>query len=276
MPCSSSGNIVVSTVLKCSVLGLILAGTAACQSTRVAQSGYLSSYAGLPQSAGKGDAHLRRDDTASDAIQSVYISPAVLAADIETQLSDQEKAMVVREVDRQICFEVSRRFTVDAMPTPRSAIIRTAIVRLESNSRVGSAAAAAVDFVNPIPLVNFRLPWTTGGLSAETELLAADGRQVAALVWGRNARVAGRIKPSLSRAGDALQLAEPLGDAVAQAFATKARGARIEKAAVDPCARFGPRQDIGRTVASGIVGFGTGLYMPQVSGTSLPAKQVVD
>jgi hypothetical protein len=188
------------------------------------------------------------------------------------EFSEREKAMILREVDRQICFEVSKRFSIAPGPSPDAGTIRTAIVRMRTNSRVGSAAEAAIDFFNPIPIVIFRLPSTTGGLAIESELLDPAGAQIAAIAWRRNARMIGRIKPSLSKAGDALQLAEPLGDSVANAFATKARP-KIKIGNPDPCERFGPRKSIKRSLAGGVVGGATGLYVPQVAGTSVKKEK---
>lgn len=250
------------------ILAAIVMAASGCQSSPAARSGYLSSYAGLPPAEqNRKSLAQHRNDMASDAIQTVFIQPAQIAPDIETELSGEEKAMVLHEVDRQICFEVSERFLIAQSPSPKAGTIRTAIIRLQSNSRVGSVAAAAVDFVNPIPMVNFRVPASTGGLAVESELLAPGGAQVAAVLWTKIAGVVGRTKPSLSRAGDALQLAEPLGDKVAKAFASKDRP-KIKIVDPDPCARFGSRKNIGRTVANGVVGGVTGLYMPQVAGTS--------
>jgi hypothetical protein len=265
------------TLLRGNALAILLLGTTACQSNPIARSGYLTTYEGLPQPDRplKGATHQRRDDSGSDAVQEVLIQPAFLASDIETKLSQEEKAMVLREVDRQICFEISERFAIAPMATPSAGTIRTAIVRLRSNSRVGSVAEAAVDFVNPIPIVNFRSPTGTGGLAIESELIASDGRQVAAITWTRNARMIGRIKPSLSRAGDALQLSEPLGDAVAKAFASENRP-KIKIGKSDPCERFGSRKNVKRTLASGVVGGATGLYMPQLAGTSMKQEDKDD
>lgn len=174
--------------------------------------------------------------------------------------------MVLSEVDRQICFEVSERFTIAQAPSPDAGTVRTAVVRIDPTNRVGSVASAVAGFFIPLPVVNFRAPMTTGGLAVESELVAPDGRQVAAMIWAHQAEVVGRTGPSLSRIGDALQLAEPMGDAVGDAFATTARPVR-DIPLPDPCARFGARRNIGRAVANGIVGFATGLYVPQVAGT---------
>jgi hypothetical protein len=242
--------------------------SSACHSSPSARSGFLSSYTALPtaETNRKASAH-HRNDGASNDVSPVFIQPTIIAPELETELSAEEKAMVLREVDRQICFEVSERFLIAAPPDASACTIRTAIVRLQSNSRVGSIAAAAVDFVNPVPIVNFRLPSSTGGLAIESELLAPDGNQVAAMLWTKNVGMVGRVKPSLSRAGDALQLAEPLGDKIGKSFASKDRP-RIKLGKVDPCARVGSRKNIQRRLASGVVGGLTGLYMPQIAGTS--------
>lgn len=252
---------------------IAVAGCAGCQSVPP-RSGYLSRYDGQARSERLMGAarEQRRDDAASDGIEGVYIQPAILVLGPKTSLSPDEQARVQLEVDRQVCFEVSKRFTVEPAPSAQFGTIRTAIVGITPTGRVSSAVSAAAGFVIPIPLVKFRAPMTTGGLAVESELLAPDGTQVAALRWSRTAEVVTRLEPSLSRVGDALQLAGPLGDAVGDAFATKARKKSGKVADPDPCARFGPRRDIGRMVASGLMGAGSGLYMPDVAGAGRPPK----
>jgi hypothetical protein len=239
----------------------------ACQSSPAPHSGFLSTYDGLGGAPGGARGpHERRDDGTSDAIDRVYIVPSVLALGEDAGFSQEELTMVRNEVDRQICFEVSERFTVLPTPAPDAATIRTAIVRIAPTSRTGSAVSAAAGFFIPVPVVKFRAPMTTGGLAVESELVTPDGRQAAALTWSRDAEVVGRAEPSLSRIGDALQLAEPLGDAVGDAFASKTR-AVVKITDPDPCAAFGSRRNVGRMLANGVVGFGTGLYVPQVAGS---------
>ena len=199
----------------------------------------------------------------------------MLAPNVTTRLSEKEKAMVLHELDRQICFEVSERFAIVPAPAPDAGTVRTVITRLRSASRAASAASAVGGFFVPIPVAKFRVPFTTGGLAIESELLAPGGKQASALIWTKNVGAIGRIKPSLSRAGDAIQLSEPLGDAVGKTFASKSRS-KIEIGEADPCARFGPRTNIARTLAIGAVGFGTGLYMPQVAGTSVKKEEQDD
>ncbi|WP_091743278.1 DUF3313 family protein [Phenylobacterium immobile] len=253
--------------------GLVLTclGLNACQSVPK-PSGYLSRYdtvgsAQAPMGAARAQ---RRDDAASDNLTAVYIQPAVLALQTPSRLSAQDQEKVRAEVDRQVCFEISERFDVLAAPAPDAGLVRTAIVRITPTGRFGSAVSAAAGFFIPAPILNVRTPTTTGGLAAETELLAPGGEQIAALRWSRTAEVVSSVNPSMSRVGDALQLAEPYGDAVGDAFASEARKVR-KIADPDPCARFGVRRDIGRSLASGVVGVGSGLYVPEISGAGKAA-----
>lgn len=244
----------------------------ACHTTAAPNSGYLSTYDGLDK-AGRDPGvalHQRRDDAASDRVASVFIEPAVLASGVGEGLSESDVAMVLSEVDRQICFEVSERFAIARSQTPETAVVRTAVVRLQPTGRIGSVVSAAAGYF--VPVVSLRPPMTTGGLAVESELLeAGTGRQIAAIAWARNAQYVGRDSGSLSRVGDALQMAEPMGDAVGDAFSSKAREV-TDIPDPDPCAVFGPRRDVGRTAAGFIVGAATGLYSPEASGNGAPRR----
>jgi Protein of unknown function (DUF3313) len=239
---------------------------AACQSMPTTNSGYLSSYEGFDEDkGGQSGPRKRRDDTASNTLTRVYIQPSVLKVNAETPIGPEDQAMVRREVDRQLCFTLSRRFDIAATPEPEAGRIRTAIVKIAPTSPAGSAVTAAAGFFIPVPFVKFRGAGISGGLAAESELLAPDGRQVAAITWAKSTKGLSLMDPSLSRVGDALQLADPFADAVGDAFATKTRKKR-PIARPDPCARFGPRRTAGRTVGGALLSLGTGLYAPSVSG----------
>lgn len=238
----------------------------ACHTTAAPTSGYLSTYDGLEKAGRDPGVALRqrRDDAASDRVAAVFIVPAVYAQGVGEGLSQADRAMVLNEVDRQICFEVSERFDIASSPGPQTATIRTAVVRLHPTGRVGSVVSAAAGYF--VPVVSLRPPMTTGGIAVEAELLEAEtGRQIAAIAWGRNAQYVGRDSGSLSRVGDALQMAEPMGDAVGDAFSSKVRAVRPIPDP-DPCAVFGPRRNVGRTAAGFLVGAATGLYAPEASG----------
>jgi len=252
---------------------LAATGLAACHTTPAPESGFLLGYASMeaPEGVGHASIRQRRDDDASDAVRSVFLEPAIFAPQVGDELSPSERSMVLREVDRQICFEISERFPLALDPTPEAARVRTAVVRLHPTGRAGSAFSAVAGFF--VPVVNLRVPGATGGIAVESEMLeAGTGRQIGAISWARNAQVVGMDTPSLSRVGDALQMAEPMGDAVGDAFATKAREV-TENPEPDPCAAFGPRLDIGRAAAGIAVNLVTGLYSPEVSGAgALPPQ----
>lgn len=244
----------------------------ACHTTAAPNSGYLSDYESLEKAGRTPGVALQqhRDDAASDSVGAVFIEPAAFAAGVGEGFSDTDRAMVLSEVDRQICFEVSERFVIAPTPVPEAATIRTGVVRLHPTGRLGSVFSAAAGVF--VPVVTLRPPATTGGLAVESELLeAGTRRQIAAIAWGRNAQYVGRDSGSLSRIGDALQMAEPMGDAVGDAFASKAREV-TDIPEPDPCAVFGPRRDVGRTAAGFVVGAATGLYTPEVSGEGAPRR----
>ncbi|QTC91954.1 DUF3313 family protein [Brevundimonas goettingensis] len=242
---------------------LAATGLAACHTTPAPSSGYLASYDGFERPGSRSASiSQRRDDPASDAVASVFLQPAVFAPGVGDRLTPTERLRVLNEVDRQICFEVSERFTIAPQASADAAVIRTAVVRLQTTGRIGSAASAAVGYF--VPVIDLRAPGATGGLAIESELLeAGSGRQLAAVSWARNAQYVGRDSPSLSRIGDALQMAEPMGDAVGDAFASKARKVH-DIPRPDPCAAYGPRRNIGRMAAGFAVGQVTGLYHPEI------------
>ncbi len=249
------------------LLPLLLAGSAlaACQTAPVADAGFLSTYGGLTTREGTLRASIRerRDDAAATGIERIYLEPAVLVGSVGTGLSEEERQAVLREVDRQVCYEVSERFTLS--PTAIGAArLRTGVIGIGETGAAGSGVAAVANILIPGP-GTLRVPGTTGGLAAETEVLGEGGRQVAALAWARNANVVGMDSPSLSRVGDALQMAEAYGDAVGDAISPPDRAVR-PIADPDPCAVYGPR-----TQAAGfLTRMATGLYVPEVNTGSRP------
>lgn len=239
---------------------LAVCGLAACQTAPTADSGFLSAYDRLEAQEGTVRASIRqhRDETRASGIEQVWLEPAVLVGPVGGSLTDEDRALVLREVDRQVCYEISERFTLAASPDG-AARVRTAVVRIDPTGPEGSAVAAVANAFIPGP-GTVRVPGTTGGLAAEAELLDAAGAQAAALAWARNANVLGTDSPSLSRVGDALQMAEPFADAVGDAFAPADRPVR-PIADPDPCGRYGPRNQ----PAGFLTRLVTGLYVPEVN-----------
>jgi len=251
------------------LLGLL---AAACQTAPAAHSGFLTRYDELtpPGFSLRAAVTQRRDETALGSFQSVYIEPAVLIDGAGSDLDAGETTAVLREVDRRLCFVLSRRFAIAPQPTAQTAIARTAVTRIRPTGRIGSAVSAVAGQFASVPLLDIRVPGTTGGLAIESELLAPDGSQAAAVTWARDATIIGRESPSLSRIGDAVQLTGAMGSTVEQAYASPDRD-RHAVASPDPCAAFGPRRNVGRWVASKVFGFATGLYQPEIEGLALPA-----
>lgn len=249
------------------LIGLGLSA-AACATAPAPNSGYLSSYEGLQTRSDtlRASVRQRRDEDRARALEQVHIERAELTPDAAPALSAEDWALVLGEMDRQVCYELSERFTVLDAPTPGAARVRLAATRISPTGQAGSAASAVASYFIPGP-IGLRAPGTTGGLAAEAELLDPEGRQVAAIVWARNATVIGTDDPSLSRVGDAHQLAEVFGDMVGDAFAPADRKPR-PIATPDPCARFGPRNRPEGFVVRAV----TGLYQPELSGGRRPIE----
>ncbi len=243
---------------------LILLSLAACAGPPV-QGQFLTSYEGLvPRTdlvrAGALD---RTDPVALTKVQRVRIEPTVFSprAGAAAWMTPTEQTAVLREVDAQLCFELSERFEIVSPPAPAGAHrVRAAVTEVIPTGRVGSAASAAAAFFIPGP-IGIRVPGALGGLGAEAELLDPAGQQVAAVVWRRTATAIGADNPSLSRIGDALQFVEPFADAAAAAMTPEGHTARTITSETDPCREFGARfrpEGFGARLI-------TGLYVPEAS-----------
>jgi hypothetical protein len=239
------------------------AGLSACATAPVRNSGQLSSYDGLTAKEGTLRAKVseRRNALAPDAIRRVAIEPPQLVAGPDTDwMSEDEKALMLREVAAQLCFELTERFDLAAPGETPDARVRAWVTRVKPTGKVGSTMAAAAGFFIPGP-IGLRVPGTLGGFSGEAEMVDGDGRQIAATVWARNATAVGADNPSLSRIGDALQFVEPFADDAAKVMTPDGFKGRPVPTP-DPCAEYGPRLRPEGWLAK----FATGLYVPQLSG----------
>ena len=240
---------------------LLLLPLSAC-ATPGLYSGQLSSYEGLEAKDGTlRTSVVRRSDKDRLAdVTRVSVQPTRLADNADTRwLTAEERAALLREVDAQLCFELTERYSLAPTASAADADVRVIVTRVEPTGRAASALSAASGFFIPGP-VGVRVPGTVGGLGAEAEMVTPDGRQTAALVWNRNATPIGTDDPSLSRIGDALQFAEPFGDTVRAVMTPEGRKSRkIEDP--DPCAEYGPRFRPEGWLASAA----TGLYIPGAS-----------
>lgn len=247
------------------VLAAASAALAACATAPATQSGFLTDYTGLakPGESLRASVRQKADPQALDRVRRVALEPAVVAPGADAGwLSAGEREMLLRELDAQVCFEISERFEITAADAA-DARVRTALTLVEPTGRVASAASAAASFFIPGPL-GLRAPGTLGALGAESEMVdAATGAQLAAVTWARQATAVGTDNPSLSRIGDAMQFAEPFGDAVGRAMTPANPTPRKIEAGADPCAAFGPRFRPEGFLAR----FATGLYVPELSGS---------
>lgn len=246
-------------------LALLAAGAVslgACQTTPVPDAGFLSTYDGLKTREGtlRVSVRERRDEALAGAVERLFIEPAQLLPGAAEGVAPNDVALVLGEVDRQVCYELSERFTVLHQRAADAATARIAVTRIAPTEPVGSGVSAIANAFIPGPL-GVRTPGSTGMLAAEAELISTDGRQAAAVAWARSANVIGTDSPSLSRVGDALQFAEVLGDQVGDSFAPADREPR-PIADPDPCAHFGPRDQPGGFITR----FVTGLYVPETQG----------
>ena len=247
--------------MKLVFLILLPAALAAC-ATPGRYSGQLSSYDGLQAKDGavRTSVVRRADKDRLAGVSRVSIRPARLAEGKDTAwLTPAEREVLLREVDAQLCFELTERFVLAPEGEKADADVRVVVTRVEPTGRAASALSAASGFFIPGP-IGLRVPGTVGGLGAEAEMIAADGKQTAALVWNRNATPIGTDDPSLSRIGDALQFAEPFGDTVGAVMTPEGlKSRKIEDP--DPCAEYGPRF----RPEGFLAGMATGLYIPGAS-----------
>jgi len=238
---------------------LLIASLTAC-ANQPTRSGFLTRYDGMkPREMVRAKAEQKRGGPQLARLHSVSIEPTKLAPGVQADwLTDDARTALLREFDAQLCFELSERYPI-AATGKGDARVRAAVTDLEATGRAGSAASVAANTLIPGP-IGVRAPGSTGGVSAEAEMLGRNGRQLAAISWSRSAMTIGSDNPSLTRIGDALQFAEPFADAAAKAMtAPKARRREIEKP--DPCAEYGPRF----RPEGFLTKLATGLYVPEMS-----------
>jgi Protein of unknown function (DUF3313) len=239
-------------LLLCSLLPL-----AACATAPATQSGGLSSYQGLtdPGDTARAQVRLRADADALAKVRRVAIEPTALTADAPW-LVEADRALLIREMDAQLCFELTERYEL-AAASEADARVRALITSVTPTGKGGSAASAAIGVAIPGP-VGIRVAGL-GGVGVEAEMLETrSSAQIAAITWSRQAQAVGVDNPSFSQVGDALQFTEPFADLAAKTFSPPDAQPRKIDAAADPCAKFGPRVRAGATA----VGVVTGVYVP--------------
>jgi hypothetical protein len=241
---------------------------AACATAQHRPAGFLTSYDGLTAKEGTLRAAIaqRSDEAALTSVRRIVLAPTILMPDAKARigwLSDGEQKLLLREVDAQLCFEMSERY--ELVTERPDASVRAAVTAVKPTNAAGSVASAAASFFIPGP-IGVRVPGSTGGIGGEVEMLSPEGKQLAAMTWARTATPIGTDNPSLSRVGDALQFIEAFADDAAKTLSADENKSKPIPDP-DPCAQYGPRIRPEGWIAK----FATGLYVPEVSAAK-PAK----
>jgi hypothetical protein len=234
---------------------------AACATKPPTQTGFLANQAGMETVSGTVRAQIerQRDLGALQTVQKLALLPAKLqeGGDIPDTITPESRSLVLGELDRQLCFKLSRRFELVGPEDPATARVQAVITRLQETNATASAASAAVSKL--LPGGSVRLPVGRGGLSIEARLDTADGRQAAAMAWSRGAGVV-MDNGSLSQVGDAHRFTSNFAEDFAE-FMVEPGTAKRDIPAQDPCQKHGERLDLGRMAAGRVIG----LHMPRPS-----------
>jgi len=243
--------------------GLLLCSLllAACATKPPTQTGFLSNQAGMETVSGTVRAQIerQRDLGALQMVQKLALLPAKLqeGGDIPDTITPESRSLVLGELDRQLCFKLSRRFELVGPEDPATARVQAVITRLQETNATASAASAAVSKL--LPGGSVRLPVGRGGLSIEARLDTSDGRQAAAMAWSRGAGVV-MDNGSLSQVGDAHRFTSNFAEDFTE-FLVEPGTAKRDIPAQDPCQKYGERLDLGRMAAGRVIG----LHVPRPS-----------
>ncbi len=196
----------------------------------------------------------------------VAILPSTIHPDsqIPGSITPASRMLVIQELDKQLCFHLSRRFEIVTPETPGAARVQAVVTRLQETNAAASVASSAVSFL--LPGGSVRLPVGRGGLSVEARLDAVDGARGASMAWSRGAGVL-MDDGSLSQVGDAHRFTKDFANAFSTFLVADGTPKR-DIAKPDPCAQFGARLDIARLAAGGV----TGLHIVGQPKEATPSK----
>ncbi len=196
----------------------------------------------------------------------VAILPSTIHPDsqIPESITPASRMLVIQELDKQLCFHLSRRFEIVTPETPGAARVQAVVTRLQETNAAASVASSAVSFL--LPAGSVRLPVGRGGLSVEARLDSVDGARGASMAWSRGAGVL-MDDGSLSQVGDAHRFTKDFANSFSTFLVADGTPKR-DIAKPDPCAQFGPRLDIARIAAGGV----SGLHIVGKSKESTPTK----
>ncbi len=200
--------------------GVVVALTlcvAGCASASLEGDGSLSSYADLKASDGVlAKSKLYVSSEAVSAAHTVKIAPATFSSKAQVNgVSDEQRKLIGNAINRSLCGNLSDKFTLVASGDA-DLTVYTRVTQLTATDATavaaskGGAIAKAV-LLPGVPVPTPRIPIGLGSLSVEAEARGRDGRQVAAMIWGRGANfLSGSARVSTS--GDAYELASAFGD----------------------------------------------------------------
>jgi hypothetical protein len=239
---------------------LILAAAvlAGCATQAPTRTGFLADYTTMAPAPDTVRAQIiqRRDAAVAGPITRVRIATPVLAPGVtlDPAISPDEFALVTGELERRLCFELSRRYGIGARDDQDAALVEVAVSDIGRTSAGASVVSAVASRAIPGP-GSVRLPVGRGSLIVEARAVDQQGREGVAMVWSRGAGVA-FDRGSLSEVGDAHRYS----GAFAEDFTEWLAGSDRAESPVpdpDPCQAYGPRIDLLREAAR----FGTGLHM---------------
>lgn len=246
------------------LIALLLSISAGCATQSPTRTGFISTDQPLERASGnvRAQVDVRTDPTRLATIERVRIEPSIVGAGVSlpSTISPQNVELVLSEINKQMCFSLSRHFDIaSAMDAAPSTMVRAAITGIQETSSGASVVSATLSRLIPGP-GSVRLPIGRGGLSMEASADLPDtGGEAAAMAWSRGAGIA-FDKGSLSQVGDAHRYAADF----AETFAELLAGPDAKKRDIptpDPCLSFGPRVDYGNSA----LGIGLGLHMPKAA-----------
>jgi hypothetical protein len=130
------------------------------------------------------------------------------------ELDPKSAELVANNAARSFCNELAPYVNWSDQPAEDALAARLVVTAIVPTSRAAAGASAVADIFIPGPA---RLPAGLGALAVDADLVAADGRTVAAIRWARGANAV-TDNAQVSMIGDAWQLADEFGEELAEAL----------------------------------------------------------
>jgi hypothetical protein len=203
------------TIATMTLLGLATAG---CATAPLDRAGSLVAYDDLTPSDGLVTRTLlkvAKDDVL--AATTVKIAPTTFSeAAGATPFTPAQRNLVANAADRALCAGLSERFQVVGPTEPADLTVHAVVTHVVATDPVAvgfskGASVAKTVLLPAVPVPVPRIPIGLGSLSLEAEARDVQGRQKAAMIWGRAANAlsdSGRVAEN----GDAYTLAIAFGD----------------------------------------------------------------